>query len=422
MLTVKLFVFGKKINSTLQPDLAQGVDFPGQLKEDFSPMHLNITFSMSDPTNAPTYNYAYIASFSNRYYFINEWVFEGGLWVASLTVDVLATYKTMIGNSTQYVSRSETAPASGFSEWLVDSAYPTTGPITRSYWYHSYYSFWGTQVTQGIIVLGIISGGTNNFSNVGSVHYYAMSYYGARKFFAQLLDSPSYMNITDISQDLQKALINPAQYIVSCQWLPVPYSYMANSGNSYVYQIRCGWWDFVIDEEVYVLDDPGADKTFREFEKNFTVYKHTQEARGKYLNASPYSTYLFQCLPFGIFELDSLVMATTDTLVANVRINLMTGDAVLRLRRSTDQTTLYFFVTQCNVGVPIPTGQIAVNLANLDQAIMMGAVVGADTLVSNFRASRTAEQAAAQSAKTSTGAWKAAPGAYSGHSHTGGKF
>lgn len=422
MLTVKLFVFGKKINSTLQPDLAQGVDFPGQLKEDFSPMHLNITFSMSDPTNAPTYNYAYIASFSNRYYFINEWVFEGGLWVASLTVDVLATYKTMIGNSTQYVARSETAPASGFSEWLADTAYPTTGPLIRGWYYHTYYSFWGTQVTQGIVVLGIISGGSGSgMTNVGSVKYYAMSYYGARKFFAQLLDTPSYMNITDISQDLQKALINPAQYIVSCQWLPVAYSYMANSGNSYVYQIRCGWWDFVIDEEVYVLDDPGATKSFVEFEKNFTVYKHPQESRGMYLNYSPYSYYTFTCLPFGVFELDSLLMANAETLVANVKTNLLTGDSVLRLRRSTDNTHMFFLTTQCNVGVSIPTGQIAVNLANLDQAIMMGAVVGAETLVNNYQSSRIAAQTSAQSAKTANG-WKAAPGGYAGHSGTSGKF
>lgn len=383
MLDIYLWNFGKRPNSTLQPS-TQGDLLQGELKDDFSPMHLNITFNFTNPNITPTYNYALIPSFANRYYYIEEWVYTGGLWNASLTIDVLATYKTVIGNSRQYVARAQTAPESGFTDYLIDSAYPTIGIKNSAFAYKSYANFWNASVADGIIVLGLLGGGT--YDNVGAVSYYALSYDGARNFMQNLMDISAY-GISDISAELQKALINPAQYIVSCQWLPVPYSYLANSGLTATQQLRVGWWyKYIGQGYAYILDDPGADKCFLDVEKDFPVQHHPDAAtRGNYLNLSPYTTYIFRCFPFGVFELDSNIMAKCDNITVSYRINLITGDAVLKIRNSSWATRAYFFTTQCNVGVSIPTGQIAVNLGNFDQALMMGLVTGAQTIADNYQ-------------------------------------
>ena len=51
------------------------------------------------------YNYAYISDFG-RYYFINDITYDKGIWVMTLNVDVLATYKTTIGSTSTYLLRS----------------------------------------------------------------------------------------------------------------------------------------------------------------------------------------------------------------------------------------------------------------------------------------------------------------------------
>ena len=70
----------------------------------------------------PSYNYAYISNFK-RYYFITNIVYDRGIWVLSLTVDVMATYRPGIGNTSSFVLRSSrrSQPA------LIDTLYPVTG-------------------------------------------------------------------------------------------------------------------------------------------------------------------------------------------------------------------------------------------------------------------------------------------------------
>ena len=118
MFSIKLYKFNKKVNSTATP-LDNGRNFNCNIKTPSSLISPVIELEYN-PDNIPKYNYAYIEAFE-RYYFINNIVFDRGLWILSLGVDLLASYKDDIINSRQYVIRS----SSNKNEYLIDTFYNT---------------------------------------------------------------------------------------------------------------------------------------------------------------------------------------------------------------------------------------------------------------------------------------------------------
>lgn len=381
MLTIALVHFEKLKNSTRRPDIfSQENLFQGEIKGDFALTALDVTFEFNDPTSPPEYNYAYIYPFE-RFYFISGWAFTGGLWTASLVCDVLATYRDKLFNSSGFCVRSTSMSDGG----ILDASYPTTGGVVHFYSTAAAADFWGNGIDSGSIVAGIVG---NSGRNVGAVTYYAMSYSVFNSFMNSLLSSISWAGIStdEISQELQKALINPAQYIVSCVWVPVS---LGNQYGTTVNSVRLGWWNFSLSGNAVVLNNPG-----RTFTKTFTlsVPKHPQAlSRGGYLNLSPYTRYTFKFLPFGVFELDSTQLRYTDNIYVTVTMNPMTGDAVLDIGTGdAGNPELSILTSQANVAVQIPTGQVAANLGNFDNALLAGAVAGVSDITSTFKESLNA--------------------------------
>ena len=95
--TVNLYTLSKRDNSTKRPT-GNGTQFSCIIKSGSGILHPTISLDLGKTNDPSQYNYAYIPDF-DRYYFIEEWYFDRALWTASLKVDVLATYKTEIGNS-----------------------------------------------------------------------------------------------------------------------------------------------------------------------------------------------------------------------------------------------------------------------------------------------------------------------------------
>lgn len=103
--TFKFGTFAKRKNSTLQPTTAQLANFV-----DFSVLFKTPT-SLDNPTLQLNYsgdfNYNY-AVYGNNYYFVRDKVSRNNnLWDVTLELDALATHKTDILNSTQYISYSQ---------------------------------------------------------------------------------------------------------------------------------------------------------------------------------------------------------------------------------------------------------------------------------------------------------------------------
>ena len=396
---VKLYRFAKKRNSTAQPPEAAPVTVSGNIKEDFSPLAFNMTFDLGTLGNRtiPEYNYAYVQDFK-RYYYITDWVFVSGLWRAALTVDVLASYKTDILASNQYVSRSASRTRAG----VIDTAEVVNGGsnmITADQTMTPA-AFWGTGFEDGTIVVGVIG---NSGASIGAVTYYAMAIGGFQNLMHALLDDINWANISvsEISQELQKALINPAQYIVSCIWIPKnAIDFVVNSGaptSDIVTDIKLGWWSFSISaggNVARILHNPlsfGYD--WFEVTRYFEIDKHPQNTGPiggvdrAWLQLSPYSRYTLTFLPFGSFDLDTTELYNYAYLQVRVRVHAYTGDAVLQLSACTDNqgggakviTTL-----NANCGVPLPIGQIALNIGNMDSALTSAAIMGATEIAQDL--------------------------------------
>lgn len=391
---VLLYSFAKNRNSTARPT-GTPTQLDGDIKGDFTPLNFEITFRFDTASDIPAYNYAYISAF-DRYYYITDWVFVGGLWRGAFTVDVLATYRNQIFQSTQFVSRC----ASEKQDGLIDTAYPTISGSNRGIneTTETQVQFWGAGFGDGTIVLGVIG---NTGANVGSITYYAMATAGYNNLMNALLTDISWANIsvTEISANLQKALINPFQYIASVIWLPLnAIQFVTNSGapqSDITSTIRLGWWDFSISaggNVARILHNPislGWDYVTRK--SYLELDKHPQSVtRGGWLNLSPYSKYIFTFLPFGRFELDTAELYGFEYLGFDVRVHAYTGDAILTLYAAHDNqgTSDKVIATyNANVGVPLPVGQIALNISNLDSALSSAALMGATEIAQNLASS-----------------------------------
>lgn len=381
MIRVALWSLDKRRNSTKQPNTV-GAYFEGELKSAFSVSGFEMKFNLTDQLVAPTYNYCYIESF-RRYYFITDWYYDSGFWYAVLAVDVLASYKQEIGGTSQFISRAY----SNYNPLIIDASYPTTGTVTRSSDSLTPAEFWGASPTgaNGLIVIGVVGASA---SGIGAVTYYAMSMAVFNAFMNSMLSSIAWANIstTEISEELQKALINPTQYITSCRWFPIDAG--SFTGGAATTQLALGWWTFNLSGTARVLSTVGSAWVGRSSELD--IPKHPQvQGRGLYTQFSPYSTYMLKFLPFGVFEIDSTELAEKDTLGIQVSTNLMTGDAVLQLAAKT-VTEQYnwgspFLVAEAQIGVPLPIGQVSANMGNFKNALIAGAVSGVDALAAKFR-------------------------------------
>lgn len=381
MIQVTLWAFDKRRNSTKQPTTT-GTVYEGELKSAFSVSGFELKLNMTNQLVAPVFNYAYIESF-RRYYFITDWYYDSGFWYAVLAVDVLASYKTEIGGSLQFVTRSY----SDYNPLIIDASYPTTGEISRSGDFITPASFWGANPTgaNGLIVIGVIGASA---SGIGAVTYYAMSMAVFNAFMNSMLSSIAWANIstTEISAELQKALINPTQYITFCRWYPIDAGSFAQGGATTT--LSLGWWTFNLTGTARVLNTVGSAWVNRNNEMD--IPKHPQHTgRGLFTEFSPYSSYMLKFLPFGVFEIDSTELAEKDTLGIQVSCNLMTGDSVLHLsaKKTTDAAYNWaspFLVAEAQIGVPLPIGQVSANMSNFKNALVAGAVSGVDAIASKF--------------------------------------
>lgn len=420
---VYLYNFSKKENSTAQPTGTAAATLSGEVAHDFSPLAPIITFNLADPTVVPSYNYAEVPDFGNRYYFITNWVYVSGLWRCTMAVDVLATYKDTIVASSQYIARSKTYNPGD----VIDGSYETTTLCTASRQNITQTEFWGTDYDEGTIVCGIIN---NSGYNIGAVTYYAFDVNGFRRLMAQMLASIDWMNISvsEISTDLQKALINPTQYIVSCVWLPlngidfvVRYDDGGNLRWDVTSTVRLGWWDFTLTGGTVarIMYDPFVNADSYVVKSGyFSLASHGQSGTfGKWLNLSPYTQRTLYFMPFGVFNLDSYSLARVDTIYFEVRMHAFNGDATLRIYAddpgSNPEARLLEQVN-ANVGVQIPIGQIAVDMNNWESALTAGALAGVGEIANMWTENSAASTGGHYGGTTISGSH--------GGSHYSGKF
>lgn len=306
---VKFYSFSKRVNSTAQPSGSAGTTFSCNLKEETSILNPTIILNTSS-SDVIGYNYAYIPSF-NRYYFIKDVrATSRNMWELDMSCDVLATYKTGIGSMTPYVLRS----ASQSDEYILDTVYPADSYITEhisniastvtigGVVYNSTTVTPFRVATDRCYVLGIIGLGTDP---LGSVNYYAMDQTQLNYFMGYLFgntpSSWSGISTSDYSDGVQRALLNPMQYIVSAVMMPLPASSYATLTNS-VNTIYFGTYEYTGTNVAYKLE---ASDLIKKRIAYLLMPSHPQAStRGKYLNGAPYSKYWLHLGPYGDIPLN----------------------------------------------------------------------------------------------------------------------
>lgn len=364
--------FAKKENSTKQP--GSGITtlaVQGYFKDPCSVLNPVLKLERL-ALDAVPYGYTYAQYVEgNKYYFIEDWVWAEGVWEVHMKEDVLATYKTAIGNQSEYILRTDSTV--NFNGEIIDTTYPaTTDVVTTSYALTNVFT---SDLSVGCYIVGIISGGSSQA--VGAISYYAMTsaQFGAlkEKLFSDdnlevmgIIDSGGQQLVQDLSQEVLKTLYNPYQYIVSCIWFPFGVS--AITSKTSVSQINIGWWEYSLSgHRLYA-------QTLELGNEQCPITAHPQASRGSYLNYAPYTrrTIIGR---FGSVVVDTTCYSVGDKINISYVIDLITGQCYARIASRTEragESPIEHLLAERNflLGVPIQIAQVSTDYLGWTAAIV----------------------------------------------------
>lgn len=346
-LTLTIYQFAKKNNSTAQPPAnAQSRQYSGLLIDDTNVVNPMIRLLYVTNTSYPVnYNYAYIQDLG-RYYFIDSWKWTAEGWVASMTVDVLATYKTQIGAMNLYIERADNA----YDGRIIDTFYPVMTEVGSNIGHVSWQSPFVPSVHQGCFVIGVVSAN----GDYGSIAYYALSFSAMRNLCAALLNDNilAGFSSTDASLALQKAMIDPLSFIKSCVFIPMdPTAVGGTAENVKVWT----WQPNVIG---YRLDSANPSTAISAI---INLSDHPQKAtRGVYMNGEPFTLNEIYIPTAGKIDLDTSITLNHPFLNIVSIFDPRTGEGRVRVYAGTSLQDANYILGELPIfmGVPIQLSQV----------------------------------------------------------------
>lgn len=363
-LTVNFWTFSKKENSTAIPAGTPVQSFSCELKSDSGVLSPVLEIGLPMSTNPAVWNYAQIPSYY-RYYRVTDWQWSEGLWLCSLEVDPLASWRSHIGNSSHYVLRS----AYAHNDNALDEFYPALG------WRPNYYtdsaSFGFSQsFASGYYVVGIAAQGTGS----GPVTYYILTPSEISDLVDYMLSSPlqtarSWTDpITGMSDLLYRSIYSPFDYIKSCKWFPIgspgPYNttlrfgnYEATNGEGTPLAVgtllgrnAAAWPSYTV-----TLDLPSSWLTLE----------------AKY-RSTPYAHLYIVFNPFGVIELNPLDFTDSTQIKLELLPDYVSGDALLKIYKRVGSTD--YFITEQTTRLCV---DINLTASSADLTGAIGAALGA---------------------------------------------
>lgn len=326
--------FSKKPNSTKQPTTARA-SLTVRLKEACSvlnPVFLVNAYDLSD-------NYV---KWGSRYYYIDDIVIVGNeLAEYHCSTDVLATFKSVIGGSSQYVVRSS-AESDGN---LVDNLYPLKSKVETARCELANLRTAFTMNSPGTYVIGVKSG------NAGTGLKYIVCTASAFEAFTNVMFGGQWLNATDVSQDLQKMLVDPMQYISSVMWFP----YLAVD-NAYTTptHLTFGYWDAHDVDSSCVGRIIPEEHRVKEITDQITIPDHPQVSRGAYLNGNPFRRITADIAMFGRLALDPDFYIDSGAATVKVSVDAFTGVGELVITSTKGRVVKI----AAQVGIPVQLSQV----------------------------------------------------------------
>lgn len=335
MFTVNLYEINKRENSTQRPS-GNGYVINCEAHEPIDLMSPTFMINLSAPFD---YNYLYI-SIWDRYYWIDNWTYNKGLWEAACSIDPLASWRNHIGNMTEYVLRS----SDEFDGGIVDTTYPLTGEVDIV----QNFATWSVEANpSGCYVIGVVGA-------QGLTEYYWINDYEIDDFGAAMFGNTLWTNIVADDPGVQqggvpsfmKAQFNPLQYVVSCMWFPFSLPHAGSKSHVYFGYFDSGWGAYKLTRDSFNL-----------FSDNIRLNEHPQaDARGYYLDLAPYSRLRLSALPWGEIDLDTTKFFGVNSVIyLEAWVDPVTGSTKLYVMNGAGDT-LITLVGQ--IGVPEQLSQV----------------------------------------------------------------
>lgn len=345
---IELFNFAKKPNSTKRPDTSSPPVLPADTLECLMKTSSSIQFPIVElklaPGVYPAWNYAKIPDL-NRYYFITNATYVRGVWEISLTVDVLASFRTDIGGTSMYIMRSSAQKTGS----LLDDLYPALETHTQEKRTIKGSRTFGS----GAILLNVANGDTNT-----GVTTYVMTVQDFGWFLDAIMinaDRDNVKQAQDASLDVTH--YQPIRYIHSAYW--VPESYMDYTSGDMLSQMKLG--NFVATGFSFWKANTGITAMTTVFVVNLP--KHPQAAtRGVFCNGAPYSEYVADLGPFGGISLDPAMMVNAEKIRINIFHDVVTGAGRVMIytdNNGVNGTLLANIPGQWGVPLPVFSGGFA---------------------------------------------------------------
>lgn len=328
--TIYLGTFSKHENSTAQPTYTGWASFDVTFKEgaDISAPEITISASLSTVID---YNYAVMLG---RYYWIRRKnALRNGLVVMQLEIDVLATYKTEIGNTNLYILRSSTSSDGN----IKDNLYPMKANPSLNYQTIST-SF--PDYDDGYYIISAL-GTTNNATTL-----YQMDVATFRRvinnLFAQAADATAIGS--DFAMGVVNSIFKPIDYINWAAWSPIAFDDQAVS------TVYLGKWSYtaISADNVGIIQD-----SIKVLSGALSIPKHPQESRGNYLNFYPYAEYILNIQPFGIIPIDPARIDQLNSVDYYITVDALSGIANLQIVDSNSGAVIDTVTSKYLVEVPI---------------------------------------------------------------------
>ena len=354
-MNVVFFNHKKKINSTKLP--TDGVTIPSALKDGCSIISPVLELQSAIQ---PKYNYVYISDFG-RYYYVNEWTYDKGIWSCAQSVDVLTSWRDDILSTQAQVLFS----ASRYDLDVIDNRVASIGTYRRESNIAEFMgSLSGQNVTpNGTFALNALSN-TSTWSTGATTTYYMT--YQQMQTFARELVSPG------VWEGLQQFFNNPMDGIIDCYYIPLDITKFI---------------DLTEDGEVQIGDYTFPSATAKKAEStNFALKSYTTSIDIPWLyddfrRLSPY-TELTMFVPFcGAKPINPEMVYNIDQLFIDYSVDIVTGN-IQAIVYNQDEL-LEEFSGNCKVTLPVGQSQIRAES-------VIGATGGAITAVAGFASGNVA--------------------------------
>ena len=360
MFNIQMYQFNKRINSTKRPTEA-GDTFSCEMKESSSILFPVVEIRTGNSNSIiPLYNYAYISEF-NRYYWIDDIVYDMGYWTITMHCDALASFRIEILATKQYVIRSSSAS----DNTIADTLYITKAGsfISETDWAQyqgvngdrdkvyvvspggtAVQKYFNVDFTSGRFVVGIVG------NNTAGVTYYSFSNGDFKNFINSALTfTPSDMN--DVSSGVANAVFNPIQYITSVRWFPISPYYTGTTTS-----IKVGGYTIPGSYTAGVVNVGSITRIY------FDIGIPKHPSGYPYMNLSPFTDLSLILQPFGVVPLDTTKLMNTTKINIEIDIDFCYGQATLFVSRSIPNASvpqlvrsglIYTVSTEYGVTLPI---------------------------------------------------------------------